>query len=172
MRAPRAASAPRAPRAPRASSALSVALLIGWITGCASSSSRAGFVESGERGRIELATRDTRVTLAGRLAEELATVIGAYVKVWGASTGSTVTVSRYQILDAGNGFFAYVGWLTIDQMGCALVESETGRRWSLLGLDPAEIRSLHGAKVWVTGVEEGPADLRPLAWGVLRPARP
>jgi len=141
------------------------------FTGCASSTPRVGFVESGERGRVELAANDTRITLTGQLAEELASLVGAYVKVWGPSVGTAVAVDRYQILDAGNGFFAYVGWFTIDQMGCALIDVETGRRWSLVGMDPLEFRSVHGAKIWMTGIEETPTELRPLAWGVLRPAR-
>ena len=149
---------------------LLIVLALSVFVGCAASNARVGFVELGERGQAELAVNDTKLSLAGSLAEELATLAGAYVKVWGAAFGSMVTVDRYQILDAGNGFFAYVGWLTVDQMGCTLVDVETGRRWRMLDCDPTESRGLHGAKIWVTAIEEGSTDLRPLAWGVLRPA--
>lgn len=152
--------------------ALLVTSALSVLVGCAASSARVGFIEAGERGQAELVVSDTRVNLAGSLAEELAMLTGAYVKVWGAAFAGVVTVDRYQILDAGNGFFAYVGWFRIDQMGCALVEVDTGRRWGLLDIDPTEFRAMHGAKIWVTAIEVGTTDLRPLAWGILRPADP
>lgn len=139
------------------------------LAGCATVPTRAGFIELEESGSVSLLTRDDRLHLTGELARELAGVAGAHVKVWGTAVGKLVSVNRYQILDAGNGFFAYVGFVRVDQTGCHLIEWPSGRAWQLGGLDPDVMRDHHGAKAWVTGIEEGPDRIHALDWGLLGP---
>ncbi len=141
--------------------------------GCATTSQvRSGFVELDEAGGAVLAAHEgSTVRLVGPSAEELATIAGANVKVEGVTQVAGFRVRRYQILDVGTGFFAYVGWVVVDQAGCWLREWRTGRDWELIGVDVEEFKLQHGAKIWVTGLEDGPRRLRPLQWDVLRPAQ-
>lgn len=140
--------------------------------GCATTSQvRSGFVELDEAGSTTLGTHEGgTVRLLGPNAEELAVIAGANVKVEGVTLGGGFKVRRYQILDVGTGFFAYVGWVVVDQSGCWLREWRTGRDWEIVGVDMEEFKLQHGAKIWVSGLEEGPRRIRPLQWGVLRPA--
>jgi len=107
------------------------------------------------------------VRLAGPIGTELGSLPGALVKVWGTGTAERIRARLYQVLDAGNGFAAYVGWITYDQFGVRLSEWRTGRVWQLSGVSGEDFRGLHGHKAWITGLEEGPATLRPLDWGAL-----
>lgn len=141
--------------------------------GCATTSQvRGGFVEMNDAGNTVLNTHEgTMVRLLGPDAEELATIPGANVKVEGITVAGGFKVRRYQILDVGTGFFAYVGWVAVDQAGCWLREWRTGSAWSLVDVDLEAFKELHGAKIWVSGIDMGPRVLRPLRWGLLRAPR-
>lgn len=138
--------------------------------GCATTSQvRGGFVEVGDDGRAVLATHEgAKVQLFGADADELVSIPGANIKVEGISVAGGFKVRRYQILDVGTGFYAYVGWVAVDQAGCWLREWRTGRDWSLVDVDVEALKALHGAKIWVSGIDMGPRTLRPLDWGLLR----
>ncbi len=128
-----------------------------------------GMIEVDARERVGLQGVAGRVDLAGPIARELAGLPGALVKVWGAGNPGRVRVNLYQVLDVGTGFAAYVGWITFDQSGVRLTEWRTGRIWRLAGADGEEFRALHGLKVWLTGLESGADQIRPLDWGPLEP---
>jgi len=141
--------------------------------GCATMNQvHGGFVDVDDGGRVVLATHDgTVVRLLGPDAQELAAIVGANVKVEGMIQAGGFKVRRYQILDVGTGFFAYVGWVAVDQGGCWLREWRTGRDWELVDVDVAAFKKLHGAKIWISGIDLGPYRLRALQWGLLRDAQ-
>ena len=126
-----------------------------------------GFVELDDRERPQLMATDGRLRLTGAVGKELGALPGAHVKVWGQVVAAALRVSHYQVLDAGNGFMAYVGFIAVDQRGVRLQEWLNGREWFLLVEDRDAFRALHGAKVWITGLEESPEEIRPLGWGWL-----
>jgi hypothetical protein len=142
------------------------------LAGCATTSQvRGGFVAIEDSGQTVLSTHEgTIVRLIGDEAEELATIPGANVKVEGVTVAGGFKVRRYQILDVGTGFFAYVGWVVVDQTGCWLRDWRTGRDWALVDVNVQALKELHGAKIWISGIDMGPRTLRPLQWGLLRPA--
>jgi hypothetical protein len=146
-------------------------LLIVAAAGCATTSQvRGGFVEIDDAGHTVLSTYEGAVVpLLGDEADELATIPGANVKVEGITVAGGFKVRRYQILDVGTGFYAYVGWVAVDQAGCWLREWRTGRDWALVDVDVEALKELHGAKIWISGIDMGPRVLRPLDWGLLRP---
>ena len=150
-----------------------LALPVSWalLLGCATTQSavHGGFVGLDDGGKVVLATHDGgTVRLFGPDAEELEAIVGANVKVEGLPAPGGFTVRRYQIIDVGNGFFAYVGWVSVDQSGCWFREWRTGRDWQLELVDTEEFKRLHHVKIWISGVEVGPRRLQPLQWGVLR----
>lgn len=139
------------------------------VAGCAATGPvvQVGFVELDDRERPQLLLPDDRLRLTGPTSRELRALPGARVKVWGQAAASALLVSHYQVLDAGNGFHAYVGFIVVDQIGVRFVEWLNGREWKIVGKDGAGLRELHGAKVWITGIEESPEEIRPLGWGRL-----
>ena len=138
------------------------------LTSCATGPQvRTGVIRVEEGDRVLLDAPDGTARLAGETARELGSLPGALVKVWGTGTLDRIRARLYQVLDAGNGFAAYVGWITYDQFGVRLSEWRTGRVWQLSGVSGEDFRELHGTKVWITGLEEGPETLRPLDWGAL-----
>jgi len=139
--------------------------------GCATTQgpSWSGYVTVDELGRTQLTGHGDPMVLTGAHGRELASIPGAHVKVWGPQLGQQLAVRRYQIIDVGNGFHAYVGQLLVDQGGARLVEGWTGRLFWLTGVDPRELVSLHARRIWITGFEEGADRLRPLTWGPLGP---
>ncbi len=149
---------------------LVITCLLGLIlASCATGTAqvRSGIVEVDKKGRIELVEGDVRVSLVGAAGRELAALPMALAKVWGTGNEWRVRVLLYQILDVGNGFSAYVGWVTYDQFGARLSDWRTGRVWELSGVSGEEFRGLHGKKIWLTGLEQGGDQLRPLDWGPL-----
>ncbi len=140
-----------------------------WLASCATGGAqvRTGLVEVDARGRVELVEGEARVTLAGPTGQELAALPLALAKVWGSGNDRRVRVALYQVLDVGNGFAAYVGFVTYDQFGARLADWRTGRVWELSGVSGEEFRDLHGQKIWLTGLEEGVDRLLPLDWGPL-----
>ncbi len=144
---------------------MSLILLLGGA--CAGAQVRSGLVDVDGADRAVLATGVEEIRLVGPLARELTRVIGAHVKVAGVGGRHRLRVGSYQILDVGNGFFAIVGWVSVDQGGVYLMEWSTGLSWRLVGVDPLEFAGVHGAKIWVTGLQEGAAVLRPVSWGAL-----
>ena len=142
--------------------------------GCGGAQIKAGLVQLDARDRVQLGTAEGLVSVQGPLEDELAQLVDAQIKIWGRGGDSAVRVDAYQIIDIGNGFRAYVGWIIVDQRGCRLVEWSTGREWSLV-VPPLkeyldEFRDLHGAKIWLTGFQDGADELRPMEWGILKAA--
>jgi len=137
--------------------------------GCATTGlqARVGFVELDQRQRPHLLLTDARLRLTSPVGKELAALPDARVKAWGTLVGASMRVQHYQVLDAGNGFMAYVGWIIYDQSGVRLKEWLNGREWTLVGEGVRDLREWHGNKVWITGLEDGPDEIRPLAWGRL-----
>ncbi len=142
-------------------------LLLLSLAGCAATGPtiQVGFVELDPRDRPTLAVPRGTIRLTGPIGQELRALPGARVKVWGRAVASALRVSHYQVLDAGGGFQAYVGFIVVDQVGVRLVEWLNGREWRLVGPELGVLREQHGAKVWLTGLEEGPDEIRPLGWG-------
>jgi len=154
--------------------ALAATLALVWTTaGCGGAQIKTGLVHLDDRQQVLLGTAEGDVQVRGTYKKELARLVDAQVKVWGLGGASSIRVAAYQILDIGNGFNAYVGWIVLDQRGCRLVEWSTGREWTLvvpsLKEFHDEFRGLHGAKIWLTGFQDGEERLRPMQWGILQP---
>lgn len=147
-------------------------LCLGFLASCATTAQvRSGVIEVDGGTQVLLQAPGGSARLTGPVGRELAALPGALVKVWGTGTPELIRARLYQVLDAGNGFAAYVGWITYDQFGVRLSEWRTGRVWTLSGVSGEDFRDLHGHKVWLTGLEEGPESIRPLDWGPLEGAR-
>jgi hypothetical protein len=111
------------------------------------------------------------VSLKGALRDELTTLVGAQVRVWGTPIDNApptppraLNVAGYEIVSVG-GAAPVVGVLTVLEGALHVVGTET------LRLDAVPDRLLKpGAKVWLVGTRDG-STLRVQSYGIIREPR-
>ena len=150
---------------------LALFFLLLFATSCATVAPVRGVVVlSGEgepRLTVDGLTRDLRGSRG--LLDQLGRLPGAIVDVVGAGSERAVTARSFEIVDPGDGLVPLVGFLVIDQAGVQLEDEVTGTRLALRGEALAELRFLHGARVWITGSVVGPQLWLVAHFGVLVP---
>ena len=159
-------------------------LLLALLCGCMSGANRfsrgaVGPVGSPLRGMVQLtdsgeATLNIQGQVVGVVAsspvlDQLQRIPGAYIEVRGRAGQDSVRVRAFEILDAGDGLRPMVGVLVVDQSGVSLSDDVTGTRLTLRGTALADLKSLHRARVWVTGTVVGPRIILVAHWGLLVP---
>ena len=129
-----------------------------------------GYLVAGPRTRPCLADTNTEWHSGDKeQLEQLDRLVDARVKLYGRQAGGRISVRSFEVMEAPDGMVPFVGQVIVDQSGTRIDEDATGTPIYLQGEDLRRLRSLHGARIWVTGSVVGAQTLLIAHWGVLLP---
>lgn len=132
---------------------------------CALSAHRTGLIAAGEDEVVltEAAGRAVRIRARGSAAP-LAHLDGCVVEVRGPRLGARLYPRRWTVLDAGDGWPPFVGILRRYGGNWVIDDRMTGRVVVLSPLSVPQISEAEGHLVLISGVVDGPEQVRVMRW--------